>query len=113
VPPTPHACPSGHDPQSSIPKQPSSAGPHATPSEAQVVGTQGVAQWLSMQLSPGVVHVPQSIVPPQEHPSLAVPQSKPSAAQVSGVHSGTPQTFGVTIPHSWQGGQGPQSILFP
>jgi hypothetical protein len=44
VPPTPHAWPAGHDPQSSVSKHPSSAGPQAKPSEAQVAGTQVFSQ---------------------------------------------------------------------
>ncbi len=61
----------------------------------------------------GAVQVPQSTTLPQPgppHPSLVIPQSNPWAAQVFGVHSGTPQRLGrPPPPHCWHVGQPPQS----
>jgi hypothetical protein len=68
--------------------QPSASEPHVTPWEAQVLGTQGLAEhFAGVPPQFGVVplHWPQLIVAPQ--PSARSPHCVPVPAQVLGVQS--------------------------
>jgi hypothetical protein len=79
-------------PQSSVPPQPSLAGPHSIPCCAQVSGCAHAPQ------TPGMAaphtwpwgQLPHWSMPQQ--PSGAGPQSIARSAQVLGVHGGAPQT---------------------
>ena len=105
IPPPPHEVPVGHvAPQSIVLLQPSLTSPQLRPGVvhacANVFGMH--IDWPHLfvppppQVSPGVVHMPQSSVPLQ--PSLVMPQSKPWPAHVFGVQGGWPQTFGMLQP---------------
>ena len=75
-------CPVGHEPQLSVPPQPSGIVPQLF--VGQVFGIQVCAtQTLFVQVAL-TAHVPQLSVPPQ--PSGIVPQFFPCAAHVVGVH---------------------------
>jgi hypothetical protein len=89
-PPAPQTCPGGHDPQLSVPPQPSPAFPQLKPSDAQVIGVHmsGVAQTFGVLPQPQTCptgQVPQLSVPPQ--PSPAWPQFNPRPAHVCGTQA--------------------------
>jgi hypothetical protein len=72
-------CPAAQTPQSSVPPQPSEAVPQLKPRFVHVVGMQ---QTLLMHVSPFVQPPQLSVLP--VHGSVALPQSKPSIAQLAG-----------------------------
>ena len=78
TPPPLHVWGAVHDPQVSVPPQPSAIVPQFFPWAAQVVGVQPPPQTFATPLPPhvwGAVHDPQVSVPPQ--PSEIVPQFFP------------------------------------
>jgi hypothetical protein len=81
VPPTPHASPEGHVPQSIAAPQPSAIVPQLSCGGHVVNGTQ--LQTFVVHTSP-LGQVPHEIVPP--HPSFIVPQLNPAVHCVSGLH---------------------------
>lgn len=115
-PPAPQACPLGQLPQLSRPPQPSPAGPHCRPSDAQVAGTQPVPvphrpEPPPPQVCP-VLQVPQLSVPPQ--PLLMVPHL--TAPQLWGVQvaikacAETWKSLNTTRPH-WFAAEAPRGVL--
>src|SRR5262245_21325793 len=93
--------PDEQPPQSCVPPQPSSPGPHATPWLAQLFFAQ---QLPPLQTEPSG-QPPQSIVPPQ--PSEWRPQS--SGGQIAGLQ----HWFAIWPPQRIPVGQPPQSIVPP
>ena len=112
--PMTHALPAAHEPQCSVPPQPSDTSPHRTPTAAQSRGTQVMPWSLGTPESPtpvsvmfasaapaswtpasGALHTPGTPSPPQVLPAAQVPHDppQPSSPHARPLHAGVhPQT---------------------